>query len=123
MDVLSSLSLADVLLSAAGGFLLSFGAVALGTALPRRGTYRNAPKGKILSAGLGLTLLALAGLLIAFVFLISPWAPKLIAAGLGLLAAPPVYQFAFRTVRESALPAYVALLAAWVAISAFAARL
>lgn len=74
--ILGSTSALDLIAAAAGGFGLSYAIVAFGGVAARW-----ASAGLILALALALGALVIAG----------PWPPLLIAAGLSLLAAPPIH--------------------------------
>lgn len=79
--ILGAASPFDLIAAAIGGFSVSFGGVAFGA------TRAGGPSGALVHGA------AAAALLVALAVLIAqgPWAPLLIAAGLGLLIAPPIH--------------------------------
>jgi hypothetical protein len=91
--ILAALDMADLALAATGGFLVSYGAVHVSGFLPLGAAPGAGPR--MLSSTLVVALLAslagLAALLVGFILFEASWAPTLIAAGLAVLAAPPVF--------------------------------
>jgi hypothetical protein len=121
--ILDTVTLPDMLLAAAGGFFLSFGAVLVSGYLPLRSGALPLPE--ILARALVLTdagiLVLLAGLLAGYIVVGTAWAPALIVAGLAVLAAPPIFQALPRR-WAGGLAALLVLLAASGALAAVLAE-
>jgi len=90
--VLGATSPLDLAAAAAGGFALSFGVVALGGAARPVPQEAGAAGGGTGAATLvQIALIGALGLALGALIVAGPWAPLLIAAGVSLLAAPPLH--------------------------------
>lgn len=81
----------DLALAAAGGLMIGYGGTQISGCYPL-GSVASAAPGKLLIIAVTALLAVMAVLLLGFVFLATPWAPALIAAGLALLAGPLLFQ-------------------------------
>lgn len=91
---MGSLIITDILLAAAGGLLLGYGAALMSGFFPLGAAAFPLPRlfGRSIVLVTTAVLTLLIPLLLAFVFAAANWAPALIAAGLALLAGPLLFQ-------------------------------
>lgn len=91
---MGSLIIMDIVLAAAGGLLLGYGAALMSGFFPLGAAAFPLPRtfgrGVVLVTAAVLALLI--PLLLGFVFAAANWAPALIAAGLALLSGPLLFQ-------------------------------
>lgn len=91
---MGSLIITDILLAAAGGLLLGYGAALMSGFFPLGAGAFPLPRrfGRSIVLAVAAALALLVPLLLVFVFVATSWAPALIAAGLAFLAGPLLFQ-------------------------------